>query len=271
MSLKITLSLWDIGGQQRFEFFNTDFFKGTAAIGIVFDISRPDTFDKIDIYLKDIRKRSGNIPIILVGNKHDLADKIGETISHKKVIQNVNKYNLIDYIETSALKDFNVDLLFRKLAISALLDFRPRLGEIVDYDDYHFRFKILLTGAAAVGKSSLINKFVEKGFETDYKLTIGIDLMVKDLFISDETLPEKVHAIIKNAIVEHKKRLKIIRKIEKTEDIELSEGFQEKILDKIEADGIKVKKKRKKNVLLVLILLFSVILILVLFHFLFGS
>lgn len=62
--MKITLSLWDIGGQERFEFFKTDFFKGTAAVGLVFDLSKPETFKRVDEYLGDIRERAGNIPII---------------------------------------------------------------------------------------------------------------------------------------------------------------------------------------------------------------
>ena len=62
--MKITLSLWDIGGQERFDFFKTDFFKGTAAVGLVFDLSRPNTFENIDFYFNDIRERSGNIPIL---------------------------------------------------------------------------------------------------------------------------------------------------------------------------------------------------------------
>ncbi|MCK4781001.1 MAG: hypothetical protein KAT57_12455, partial [Candidatus Lokiarchaeota archaeon] len=43
--INITLSLWDTGGQERFDFFETEFFKGVAVLGLVFDLSRPDTFD----------------------------------------------------------------------------------------------------------------------------------------------------------------------------------------------------------------------------------
>ncbi len=177
--MKITLSMWDIAGQERFEFFKTDFFSGVAAVGIVFDSSRPDTFSNIDEYFEDVRERSGNIPIILVGNKNDLKKEIGESIPREKIIQMVNQYNLFEYIETSALENKNVDKLFRRLAITALLDYKPRIGEIVDTN--HVRFKILLVGGAAVGKSTLINSFVTKKFEENYKITIAIDLMTQNL------------------------------------------------------------------------------------------
>ena len=212
--LKLTLSLWDIAGQERFEFFKTDFFSGVAAVGLVFDLSRPDTFDSIEEYFDDVRERSGNIPIILVGNKNDLKKDIGETILHEKIIQMINQYNLFEYIETSALESKNVDKLFYRLALTALLDIKPRLGEIIDSN--HFRFKILLVGAAAVGKSSLIDSFVNNAFEKSYKLTVGLDFMIQDLEIEDEDIPKETNNLIKTSVKSYKKRTKKIRKSDDT-------------------------------------------------------
>lgn len=212
--LKLTLSLWDIAGQERFEFFKTDFFSGVAAVGLVFDLSRPDTFDSIEEYFDDIRERSGNIPIILVGNKNDLKKDIGVTIPREKIIQMVNQYSLFEYIETSALERKNVDKLFYRLALTALLDFKPRLGEVIDSN--HFRFKILLVGAAAVGKSSLIDSFVKNELEESYKLTLGLDFIIQDLEIEDEDIPKETHYLVKNSVKNFKKIIKKIRKKEET-------------------------------------------------------
>ena len=210
--MKLTLSLWDIAGQERFEFFKTDFFRGVAAVGLVFDLSRPDTFDSISDYFDDIRDRSGNIPIILVGNKSDLIKDIGETIPREKVIQMINQYNLFEYIETSVLENNNVENLFYRLALTSLLDFKPRLGEVID--STHYRFKILLVGAAAVGKSSLIDFFVTKEFEESYKLTVGLDLMLKNLEIKEEDIPKEALNLIKDSVRSYKKKIKKIRKFE---------------------------------------------------------
>ncbi|MFW9874221.1 MAG: GTP-binding protein [Candidatus Thorarchaeota archaeon] len=210
--MKLTLSLWDIAGQERFEFFKTDFFRGVAAVALVFDLSRPDTFDSIEDYFDDIRDQSGNIPIILVGNKNDLKKDIGETIPREKIIQMVNQYNLFEYIETSALESKNVNKLFYRLALIALLDIKPRLGEIIDAN--HFRFKILLVGAAAVGKSSLIGSFVKKEFEESYKLTVGLDFMIQDLEIKEEDIPKETHELVKNSVKSYKKWIKKIQKLE---------------------------------------------------------
>jgi Ras-related protein Rab-8A len=212
--INVTLSLWDIGGQERFDFFKTDFFKGVAVVGLVFDLSRPDTFKEIDEYFNEIREQSGNIPIFLVGNKKDLQEEIGKTISRKKIIQKVNQYFLFEYIETSALSNENVERLFHRFALTALMDLQPRLGEIVDSS--HFRFKILLVGAAAVGKSSLIRTFTKKEFEENYKLTIGLDLMTQNLEVDEEDIPKETRELIKRSIKGYKK---IIKKYQKREEI----------------------------------------------------
>jgi len=213
--INIALSLWDTGGQERFGFFKTDFFKGVAAVALVFDLSRPDTFDSIDEYFEDIRELSGNIPIILVGNKDDLKKDIGEMIPREKIIQMVNQYSLFEYIETSALENINVEKLFHRLSLTALIDLQPRLGEIIDSN--HFRFKVLLLGAAAVGKSALINVFTKKKFEENYKLTVGLDFMVQDLDIEEGDVPHETLNFMKNAT-----KKKSIKKIRKKEEVQSS-------------------------------------------------
>jgi len=44
-----------------------------------------------------------------------------------------------------------------------------------------FRFKICFLGDEGVGKTSLINRFIEKKFEIDYRPTIGANLLKKDV------------------------------------------------------------------------------------------
>lgn len=221
--VNITLSLWDTAGQERFDLFKTDFFKGVAVLGLVFDLSRSDTFDEIDEYFNEIREQSGNIPIFLVGNKNDLKKDIGEIIPREKIIQKVNQYYLFEYIETSALENENVERLFYRFAITALMDLKPRLGEIIDSNN--FRFKILLAGAAAVGKSSLIRTFAKKEFEENYKLTIGLDFMTQNLEIHEDNIPKETQELIKKSVKGYKK---ILKKYSKREEIsEILETLKE--------------------------------------------
>ena len=45
----------------------------------------------------------------------------------------------------------------------------------------NFKLKILLTGATASKKSDLLNDFIKSKFSTNYKLTVGVDIMTKDV------------------------------------------------------------------------------------------
>ncbi|MFX1511762.1 MAG: Rab family GTPase [Promethearchaeota archaeon] len=46
-------------------------------------------------------------------------------------------------------------------------------------------FKLVLLGDFAVGKTSLIQRFVHNKFNTDYKLTIGVNVMTKMVNVDD--------------------------------------------------------------------------------------
>lgn len=46
-----------------------------------------------------------------------------------------------------------------------------------------FVFKIVVLGEGAVGKTSLINQYVEKSFKEDYKPTLGANIIRKDIFV----------------------------------------------------------------------------------------
>ena len=47
-----------------------------------------------------------------------------------------------------------------------------------------YKFKMLLLGDPAVGKTTLVTKFVHGKFSGDYKMTIGVDIMRKDIIIN---------------------------------------------------------------------------------------
>lgn len=44
-----------------------------------------------------------------------------------------------------------------------------------------FKFKLVLLGNPAVGKTSLVYRFIENRFRTDYKSTLGVNLLKKDV------------------------------------------------------------------------------------------
>jgi small GTP-binding protein len=110
-----TLSIWDIGGQQRFEFIRSTFYKGAAGALLVFDLTREQTYSETRKWLTEIRQFAGeNIPFVLIGNKADLLEDVGEVIDRNDARNFAEKEGSI-YIETSAKTGINVDQAFTEL------------------------------------------------------------------------------------------------------------------------------------------------------------
>ncbi|MHA2180792.1 MAG: Rab family GTPase [Promethearchaeota archaeon] len=54
------------------------------------------------------------------------------------------------------------------------------------------KFKIIIVGPSAVGKTSILNRFVNNEFALKYKLTIGVDFLSKKVEL-DPSQPVKLH------------------------------------------------------------------------------
>ncbi|MFW9901414.1 MAG: Rab family GTPase [Candidatus Thorarchaeota archaeon] len=109
-----TLSIWDIGGQQRFEFIRSTFYKGAAGTLLVFDLTREQTYNEIRKWLTEIRQFAGHIPFVLIGNKADLMEDVGVVIDRDEARSFAESEGSI-YIETSAKTGVNVDDAFTEL------------------------------------------------------------------------------------------------------------------------------------------------------------
>ena len=96
-----TLTIWDIGGQQKFEFVRSIFYKGASAVLMVFDLKREETYDELKNWLTEIRKFTGeDIPFVLIGNKADLPDDKDNALDREKIRALAEDEDII-YIETS--------------------------------------------------------------------------------------------------------------------------------------------------------------------------
>ncbi len=60
--------------------------------------------------------------------------------------------------------------------------------EDTDEENYleGYKFKIILAGDGAVGKTTLINRFISGTFKTDYKATIGVSIVSKHLTLNQQ-------------------------------------------------------------------------------------
>ncbi len=68
--------------------------------------------------------------------------------------------------------------------LAQLLDLRKdvklSIPNLAEFEASKFTFKLIVLGDGGVGKTSLINQFVEKKFRSDYKSTIGVNIMAKN-------------------------------------------------------------------------------------------
>ena len=109
----IKVNIWDTAGQERFTSMITTYYKGTKGALLVYDITRRNTFENIDKWLKElISLNSNNISIILIGNKNDLS--LLRRVSKGEAKEKARKYGLKFY-ETSALDSSNIKTAFEEM------------------------------------------------------------------------------------------------------------------------------------------------------------
>jgi small GTP-binding protein len=190
--INFILQIWDLGGQERFEFMKEQYLKGAGVVGLCFDLTTPTSFQKLKEYLEEIRTMIGDVPVLLIGNKQDLEQSIGETISKDEIDQWMLSNHVSDFIKTSAKNGDNVDEAFRKLASLALksLKDKPKPGQYKP--ESTILAKVVFIGAGGVGKTSLIHRYVGGVFAQDYKLTIGVDFLTKQIDIDESTIGEDI-------------------------------------------------------------------------------
>ncbi len=107
----ITLSIWDMGGHQRFSRIRDHYYLDSSAALIVFDVSRKETFENLKVWFKDINSHCGEIPILILSNKIDL-----EKVVTKDDIDQFASNNKLDVYPTSAKTGENVDVMFEQIA-----------------------------------------------------------------------------------------------------------------------------------------------------------
>ncbi len=109
-----TLSIWDLGGQQRFDFIRNIFYKGAAGVILIFDLTREQTYIETRKLLTEIRKLAGPIPFILIGNNIQLVGLTDTQIIREKANEFARNEGGI-YIEMSLTNEDIVEEAFREL------------------------------------------------------------------------------------------------------------------------------------------------------------
>ena len=106
--------IYDTGGQEKFKYINSQYYRKANAILLLYDITKKDSFDEINnYYSKEIRERCNkNIPVVLIGNKLDLENE--REVSQEEAIILAKQENYV-FRETSCKTNQNVANAFEAL------------------------------------------------------------------------------------------------------------------------------------------------------------
>jgi small GTP-binding protein len=103
----VTLQIWDLAGQPRFEFVRQGFYRGSRGGLLLYDVTRRRTFINAEAWKDEAFKNLKEaIPLVLVANKVDLADSRAVTTEEGKEFAEKNGFL---YVESSALTGENVE------------------------------------------------------------------------------------------------------------------------------------------------------------------
>lgn len=115
----VKLLVWDLAGQQRFDFIRGSYYRGSKGALLVFDTTRKSTWIELPKWVEEIEDALGEkIPTILLANKVDLVEH--RVITREMALQFAEENGFVGYLETSALSGQNVEEAFYMLAKSTL-------------------------------------------------------------------------------------------------------------------------------------------------------
>lgn len=135
---QVKFQIWDLAGQQRFQAVRSVYYAGSLGALLVFDITRRDSFENIEMWLDEIWKHNGkgHIPVVILGNKYDLRDQTPGCVEEKEALdlaKNLSKKTKekgfeVKFLNTSAKTGLNVADAFQTLG-EVYFDFIRKTGK----------------------------------------------------------------------------------------------------------------------------------------------
>lgn len=130
---QIKYLIWDLAGQPRFSNVRKIYYMSAVGALVVFDMTRPESFQNIVKWMNELWRNNGRgpVPLIVLGNKTDLCAAGLSCVSKEKVQAFVSRLSQISkqyrgfkiyFLSTSAKTGQNIDQAFELLGDS-IVDF----------------------------------------------------------------------------------------------------------------------------------------------------
>ena len=92
----LRLVLFDTVGQEKLVTLRKRYYTGAHGAVIVFDITRKESFDHIENWIKEVEEKCPDIPIIIVGNKTDLEEERAVTLKEAEEKWGAKNYTVLE-------------------------------------------------------------------------------------------------------------------------------------------------------------------------------
>ena len=117
---EMVLEIWDTAGQERYKSLETHYYRDADAAILVYSVVDEESFSSVcDYWLRETQRYlpdEATIPILLVGNKIDLADTMGEYVPMPSVREYADAYGILKPMECSAKTGHNIHKIFSSVA-----------------------------------------------------------------------------------------------------------------------------------------------------------
>ena len=210
---KINCQLYDTPGNEERHKLVTKLYQKINCIMVLFDITNKKTFENafnkwIPKFFNNKNIQNGqNISVIVLGNFKDKSSKreVSDEEIQKKM-KYINKYtNKFKYKEISVKNDDISDLINkiinffinnneinnldnRRIKSAKILNKFSLDADIINKTKNKMNCKVILLGDANVGKTSLLNRFIDNTFSEEYIQTTSDEKKSKDVFFSSEEI-----------------------------------------------------------------------------------
>ncbi|KAG9392701.1 hypothetical protein J8273_5959 [Carpediemonas membranifera] len=112
----VSLGLWDTAGMERFEAISRNYYRGSDATLVLYDVTDPASWTKAMQWAAEVSESQKSIQIALIGNKLDALKNPRDAYpSHKAIEKAASQYGAKVY-QISAKEGTGTDELFKDLA-----------------------------------------------------------------------------------------------------------------------------------------------------------
>jgi small GTP-binding protein len=116
--VELTMMLWDLAGSEEYDRVRASYLRGASGAVVVCDLTRPETLDSVQQYVKELHAASPGAHLIVAANKLDLVEPSaanGLPASGQEPVQAAAASLGLPYYLTSAKTGKEVETLFRHL------------------------------------------------------------------------------------------------------------------------------------------------------------